>query len=75
MGVVEAAPVSTRLNTLHDEAVHAGLLGELGLLDRRDGDPDRDPASCSRSTSAEGQPKVIETTGTCPAHSRSNLAS
>ena len=43
MGVVEAAPVSTRLNTLHDEAVHAGLLGELGLFDRRDGDPDRGP--------------------------------
>ena len=43
MGVVEAATVSTRLNTLHDEAVHAGLLGELGLLDSRNGDPDRGP--------------------------------
>ena len=43
MGVVEAAPVSTRLDTLHDEAVHAGLLGELGLLDSRHGDPYRGP--------------------------------
>ena len=43
MAVVEAAPVSTRLDTLHDEAVHAGPLGDLGLLNRRHGDPDRGP--------------------------------
>ncbi len=43
MGVVEAAPMPARLNTLHDEAVHAGFVGELGLLDIRHGDPDRGP--------------------------------
>src|SRR5664279_2291132 len=43
MGVVEAAPVSTGLDTLHDEAVRAGLLGDLGLLDGGHGDPDRGP--------------------------------
>src|SRR5664279_265361 len=32
MGVVGAAPMSTRLDTLHDEDVHAGFLGELDLL-------------------------------------------
>ena len=44
MAVVEAAPMSTRLNTLHDEAVHAGPLGDLGLLNRRHSDPDRGPS-------------------------------
>ena len=43
MGIVEAAPMPTRLKTLHDKPSTPACCSELGLLDRGHGDPDRGP--------------------------------